>query len=451
METSVNQPLPADVFKPNRRSSCQTVSTDSNTSDDITHSHIKGKSLAKGRRRTSKKSNNSRRELIMNMVAQEMASPCEDVHENIASQDSSSPSRTMADIFYAQMNGEEIDAPYRDSIEELPVDDDIEDDEVCAVGALTLPDDGMMSSSRRRSSAESTSKASRSTHPRSSSKSSASSDANDEDTLPMPMDEIQKCVMENMPDEVKNKIPKESSGQIFARIGVDVTKEPFNGDIIAQEEDDATVFSEITEYTGCRKEIVNNRKAAPFAPEDGKWDEELCPTINKGSSQTVQSHDSHDTLPSCSRAAVSFRTDATGSINATKVTGVKFNSVEVRYYERILDINPSVTSGAAIGIGWRYKQGGRLSVDDWELHRAGARHSSDLVLPRHVREGIFKNLGYTQTDIAEATRIVLKAKNRRKTTVQNLGSQHMEEAVESASRRVKDILSFGSKKRLVKA
>jgi hypothetical protein len=447
----VNQPNPADVLKPTRRSSCQTLSTDSDTSDDITHSHIKGKSLARGRRRTSKKANSSSREMIMNMVAQEMASPCEDEDKDIVSQDLSIPSRTMADIFYAQMNGEEIDASYRDSVEELPVVDDIEDDEVCAFGALTLPDDGIISSSRRRSSVQSTSKASRSTHPRSSSKSSASSDADDEDTLPMPMDEIQKCVMENMPDEVKNKIPEESSGQIFAKIGEDVTDEPFNGDIIAQEEDDATVFSEITEYTRCPKVIVHNSEAAPFAPEEGKWDEELCPTINKGSSQTVQSHDSHDTSESCSRAAVSFITDAAGSIIATKVSGVKFDSVEVRYYERILDINPSVTSGAAIGIGWRYKQGGRLSVDDWELHRTGARHSSDLVLPRHVREGILKNLGYTQMDIAEATRIVLKAKNRRKTTVQNLGCQNLEEAVESASRRVKDILSFGSKKGLVKA
>jgi hypothetical protein len=448
----VNQPLPADVFKPTRRSSCQTLSTDSDASDDITHSHIKGKSLAKGRRRTSKKSNSSRREMIMSMVAQEMASPCEDEDEDIVPQDLSSPSRTMADIFYAQMNGEEIDASYRHSVEELPVDDDdIEDDEVCAVGALTLPDDGMMSSSRRRSSVESTSKASRSTHPRSSSKSSASSDADDEDTLPMPMDEIQKCVMENMPDEVKNKIPKQSSGQIFAKIGADVTKDPFNGVIIAQEEDDETAFSEITEYTGCPKVIVSKGKAAPFAPEEEKWDEELCPTINKGSSQTVQSHDSHDASASCSRAAVSFRTDAAGSIIATKVAGVKFDSVEVRYYERVLDINPSVTSGAAIGIGWRYKKGGRLSVDDWELHRAGVRRSSNLLLPRHVREGIFKDLGYTKMDIAEATRIILKAKNRRKTTVQNLGSQNMEEAVESASRRVKGLLSFGSKKGHVKA
>jgi uncharacterized protein YjiS (DUF1127 family) len=469
----------------------------------------------------------------MNMVAQEMASSCEDEDEDIVSQDFSSPSRAMAEIFYAQMNGEEIDASYRDYVEELPVDDEVcaagaltlpddgmrsssrrrssvestskasrsthsrsssrssassdADDEdtllmsigeiqkcvmenmpeevknkipkqssgheVCAAGALTLPDDGMRSSSRRRSSVESTSKASRSTHSRSSSKSSASSDADDQDTLLMSIDEIQKCVMmENMPEEVKNKIPKQPSGQISANIGADATRKSLNEDIMAQEEDDATVFSDITESTGCPKVVVNNGTAAPFTPEEEKWDEELCPTINKGSSHTRRSHNSHDTSASCSRPAMSFRTDATGAIIATKVYyGVKFDSVDVRYYERVLDINPAVTEGAAIGIGWRYNQGDILSVDDWELQRAEARRISDFALSRDEREGILKDLGYTEKDIYEATRIILKAKKRRKTTIRNLGDQNMEEAVESASRRVKEILSFGSKKRLVKA
>jgi hypothetical protein len=135
--------------------------------------------------------------------------------------------------------------------------------------------------------------------------------------------------------------------------------------------------------------------------------------------------------------------DHGGSIHRTKKIGVSFDTVQVRYYERILDINPSVTSGVAIGIGWRYKKGGTLTVDDWELHRGGVRSTNDLVLSRHVREGMLKDLGYQQKDIADATRMILKAKNLRKVTVQNLGIQGMEEAAESATRRVKGILSFG--------
>jgi hypothetical protein len=67
-------------------------------------------------------------------------------------------------------------------------------------------------------------------------------------------------------------------------------------------------------------------------------------------------------------------------------------------------------------------------------------------MPRHVREGLLKELGYTQKDIAEATRIIRKAKDRRRTTLANLSSQGMEEAVEMASRKVKGLLSFGRRK-----
>ena len=69
--------------------------------------------------------------------------------------------------------------------------------------------------------------------------------------------------------------------------------------------------------------------------------------------------------------------------------------------------------------------------------RAGVVHrTNDLVLPpRHIREGMLKDLGHQEKDIAVAIRIILKIKNQRKVTVQNLGSQGMEEAVESASRQ----------------
>jgi hypothetical protein len=70
-------------------------------------------------------------------------------------------------------------------------------------------------------------------------------------------------------------------------------------------------------------------------------------------------------------------------------------------------------------------------------------------MPRHLRKGLLKELGYTQKDIAEATRIIRKAKDRRKTTVANLSSQGMEEAVEMASCKVKGLFSFGKKKGLL--
>jgi hypothetical protein len=126
----------------------------------------------------------------------------------------------------------------------------------------------------------------------------------------------------------------------------------------------------------------------------------------------------------------------------------------VRYYERILEINPAVTSGPAIGIGWKFKRGGSIHVDDWELQRGGnLRRSTELIIPRPARESMLKNAGYNPKQIAEAVRIIRKAKDRRKITVQNLGAgtEAMEETVEAASRRIKGLLSFGRKKGLIKS
>eukprot|EP00339_Tiarina_fusa_P026306 CAMPEP_0117045928 /NCGR_PEP_ID=MMETSP0472-20121206/31770_1 /TAXON_ID=693140 ORGANISM="Tiarina fusus, Strain LIS" /NCGR_SAMPLE_ID=MMETSP0472 /ASSEMBLY_ACC=CAM_ASM_000603 /LENGTH=579 /DNA_ID=CAMNT_0004758111 /DNA_START=81 /DNA_END=1820 /DNA_ORIENTATION=- len=135
--------------------------------------------------------------------------------------------------------------------------------------------------------------------------------------------------------------------------------------------------------------------------------------------------------------------EETGQVPAPDVVKeVRFNYVQVRYYERILDNNPAVSSGAAVAIGWRYKRGRRLTVEDWELQNPYEDRISltPSVLSRQERERILKEWGYKQKDIATATRSILKAKNERKVTVQNLGGQRMEEAVENTARCVKGLL-----------
>ena len=129
---------------------------------------------------------------------------------------------------------------------------------------------------------------------------------------------------------------------------------------------------------------------------------------------------------------------------------VSFQNVQVRYYERILEVNPGVTNGPAIGIGWNYMVGEQISVDQWEVQRGNIRTPDDLVIPRKTREKILDDAGYSKKDIAEAIRSIMKTKNQRRTTIHNLGMKPVEEAVESAARRVKGILSFGKKKGLIK-
>jgi hypothetical protein len=129
---------------------------------------------------------------------------------------------------------------------------------------------------------------------------------------------------------------------------------------------------------------------------------------------------------------------------------IKFDHVEVRYYERVISDNPSVQSGPAIGIGWRFTRGKRVDVDEWEFQKSSVRKSTELVLSRAERELILREAGCTRKEIAEMVRATLKVKNQRITTVNNLSAAGIEEAVETAKKKVASMLMFGREKDRVK-
>lgn len=124
---------------------------------------------------------------------------------------------------------------------------------------------------------------------------------------------------------------------------------------------------------------------------------------------------------------------------------IGFTHVEIRYYEQILSDNPAVTSGPPIGIGWKYRVMKKdISVDAWEYRqRPHRRFLTGLMVTRHDRTNMLYDLGYNQKDIAIAVRDVLKVKNKRKQTYNNIRFQNMEEMVEKTTRRLKDALTLG--------
>ncbi|KAG7360218.1 hypothetical protein IV203_035317 [Nitzschia inconspicua] len=282
--------------------------------------------------------------------------------------------------------------------------------------------------------------------------------------------EIEAFVVANIPQHVRDQIPQEAWGRIFGRTESQGTIESkFDYDqMITREElhepeddsdDNITSVSDITDPTQLHLESSSSFLSpdSPGNRRETRWESddsplELTPT---GWCSDSHSETENPAAIEVSRNRVTFagevqsvvKTERTIKEDASKVS---FNNVQVRYYERILEINPAVTSGAAIGIGWRYKRGGSLSIDEWEHRRGQLRRPNELLLPKNVRESMLKDLGYSQQDIAAAIRHILKSKNRRKQTVDNLGAEPMEEVVESARRRVMSILTLGMKKGLVK-
>jgi hypothetical protein len=125
---------------------------------------------------------------------------------------------------------------------------------------------------------------------------------------------------------------------------------------------------------------------------------------------------------------------------------VVFNTVQVRLYERILEVNPCTSSGPSVGIGWRYIENSPVRVDEVKGIK---REPRELILPRHIRECMVREWGYCSRQIAKAVRVSLKIKNQRKQTYSNLRHQKVEYMVEKSRRKVGRLLRFGKKKETV--
>ena len=82
-------------------------------------------------------------------------------------------------------------------------------------------------------------------------------------------------------------------------------------------------------------------------------------------------------------------------------------------------------------------------MDDYEAKKGPPRKPDQLVLNRDVRENILLRLGYSQKDIANATRINVRDKNKRRQTIQNLSTSNVEEKMENAANSVKRMFGFG--------
>jgi hypothetical protein len=215
-------------------------------------------------------------------------------------------------------------------------------------------------------------------------------------------------------------------------------------------DDDITVFSDVTGLTGAfpdGKYVEQKREVlTKVNPSMTKVDED-----RSQNSRSATSYRSRDRAPEASGAgsAKSGRNSNASQmqeLEARKKAGIKkvgFSEVQVRYYERIVSDNPSVQSGPAIGIGWKYKRGGRCDIGDWEQSRGPIRSSAELVLPRHVRERILREAGISQKEMADMVRVTVKVKNQRKQTVNNLPAQGFEETIEKARRRFSKLITLG--------
>lgn len=91
---------------------------------------------------------------------------------------------------------------------------------------------------------------------------------------------------------------------------------------------------------------------------------------------------------------------------------VKFGNIQLRYFERCLEYNPSTTKGPSLGLGWRFYDEPPVSVDESyliERSRYGFRLSSDC--RKYI---LMVEWGYSKSEIRKATKKNEKIRQNRK-------------------------------------
>jgi hypothetical protein len=248
-----------------------------------------------------------------------------------------------------------------------------------------------------------------------------------------------------------------NDGLQFGQIG-------FSSTSVDQDNSLSSVASDVSGLTGvfdtCKIDTERNgvktRKckgcSTPIVSSSGRIPESTADTLSttrstrsfdripQSDARTVSSPSTHssDGTPASIVSHVSISSSASSAQRQKKCRRkslIRFSTVRVRQYERIMADNPACRSGPGIGIGWRYdKNEDVVTVDEWEAHRSRVRASTFMALSRPMREDLLRGLGYSNRDMAAMCRELNKLRAHRRRTSNNIAFERLEIAVENASR-----------------
>ncbi|KAG7359837.1 hypothetical protein IV203_034935 [Nitzschia inconspicua] len=280
--------------------------------------------------------------------------------------------------------------------------------------------------------------------------------------------EMKQMVMDSLPPEIKDRVPASAWKRIFCDDDTLMSDQsPIVRRLRGGSRDDVgdivSVISnivsrrsggtcEVSTVSGLTRDDMNSSPTFQSPPERKEAAVESTPRPNVVSSVPVGSRVITDDVPtiiSTTSSPANVTTSSSCPGNDKRKPQVCFDIVKIRSYGSILTINPSVTSGPAVGLGWEFdpEKDEKYALDDFERSKARSgprRVSNQLLIGREARESLLLSLGYSQKEIAVAIRQTIRIKNQRKQTVQNLNMLPMEEILEKATRRVKRVLGFSN-------
>ncbi len=127
--------------------------------------------------------------------------------------------------------------------------------------------------------------------------------------------------------------------------------------------------------------------------------------------------------------------------------GVTFDSITIRDYPMTVGDNPSVSSGPPLTIEWDHMSEITLSLDSYEESKPAPRNGREMIVPRLAREQIFRDAGFSYNQLIRLTKPVNVARLQRRKTHSTLGLSPWLEVYEKATRKAKNVISLGKKKR----
>jgi hypothetical protein len=116
---------------------------------------------------------------------------------------------------------------------------------------------------------------------------------------------------------------------------------------------------------------------------------------------------------------------------------VKFQSIQIRNYDMTLGDNPSCNYGPPVALDWSYDDAGSIPLDDYEESRGTRRKIYQMHLNVIHRKRILERTDVTEDEIEYVVKEMKKIQKNREKTRMMLPFWKLEDAAESAKRKVK--------------
>jgi hypothetical protein len=127
---------------------------------------------------------------------------------------------------------------------------------------------------------------------------------------------------------------------------------------------------------------------------------------------------------------------------------VKFSTLSIRDYPPDIGDNPSAKAGPPLTLAWEpMSEIVGISIDEYESSRPPRRFDREMIVPPDTREKILRDAGFSRAEITDRTKPVNVARAQRIRTIETMGLAPLHEFSQSVSRKTRNILSFGERKR----